>query len=130
MVRLEISVLAQEADNFKLRKQRKMDLSNIMQQAKDMQEKMARIQENLAKKTITGSAGGGMVLVTVNGQGDVLSINIEEAVVDPQEVAMLQDLIVAATNDAIRKAKELSKQELGQLTGGLNIPGLTNFMQP
>jgi len=107
-----------------------MDLSNIMQQAKDMQEKMARIQENLAKKTITGSAGGGMVLVTVNGQGDVLSITIEEAVVDPQEVAMLQDLIVAATNDAIRKAKELSKQELGQLTGGLNIPGLTNFMQP
>jgi len=107
-----------------------MDISNIMQQAKDMQDKMAKIQENLAKKTITGSAGGGMVLVTVNGQGDVLSIAIEKAVIDPQEVAMLQDLIVAATNDAIRKAKELSKQELGQLTGGLNIPGLTNFMQP
>ena len=107
-----------------------MDLSNIMQQAKAMQEKMAKIQEDLAKKTITGSAGGGMVLVTVNGQGDILSMAIEKTVIDPQEAEMLQDLIVAATNDAIRKAKELSKQELGQLTGGLNIPGLTNFLQP
>ena len=101
-----------------------------MQQAKAMQEKMAKIQQDLAKKTITGSAGGGMVQVTVNGQGDVLSIAIEKTVIDPNESGMLQDLVVAATNDAIRKAKELSKQELGQLTGGLNIPGLSNFMQP
>jgi nucleoid-associated protein EbfC len=107
-----------------------MDLSNIMQQAKVMHEKMAKIQEDLARKTITGSAGGGMVLVSANGQGDVLSIAIEKAVINPEEIEMLQDLIVAATNDAIRKAKELSKQELGQLTGGLNIPGLTNFMKP
>jgi DNA-binding YbaB/EbfC family protein len=106
-----------------------MDLSNIMQQAKAMQEKMAKIQEDLAKKSITGSAGGGMVTVTVNGQGDVLSMSIEKAVIDPEEAAMLQDLIVAATNDALRRAKELSKQELGQLTGGLNLPGLANFMQ-
>lgn len=106
-----------------------MDLSNIMQQAKAMQEKMAKIQQDLAKKTITGSAGGGMVIVTVTGQGDVLSVAIEQAVIDPDEAGMLQDLIVAATNDALRKAKELSKQELGQLTGGLNLPGLTNFMQ-
>lgn len=107
-----------------------MDLSNIMQQAKDMQEKMAKIQEDLSRKTITGSAGGGMVLVNVNGQGDVLSVVLEKAIIDPQESTMLQDLIVAATNDAITKAKELSKQELGQLTGGLNIPGLTNLMKP
>jgi DNA-binding YbaB/EbfC family protein len=100
-----------------------------MQQAKTMQEKMARIQEDLAKKTITGSAGGGMVQVIANGQGDILSVSIEKIVIDPQEVEMLQDLVAAATNDAIRKAKELSKQELGQLTGGLNIPGLTNFMK-
>lgn len=106
-----------------------MDLSNIMQQAKAMQEKMAKIQEDLAKKTITGTAGGGMVSVTVNGQGDVLSMAIEKAVIDAEEAEMLQDLIVAATNDALRRAKELSKQELGQLTGGLNLPGLTNFMQ-
>jgi len=106
-----------------------MDMNTIMQQAKVMQEKMAKIQEDLAKKSITGSAGGGMVLVTVNGQGDVLSVAVEKTVVDPQEGEMLQDLIVAATNDALRKAKELSKQELAQLTGGLNLPGLSNFMQ-
>ena len=107
-----------------------MDLNSIMQQAKVMQEKMTKIQQDLAKKTITGSAGGGMVLITVNGQGEVLSAAIEKAVIDISEVAMLQDLVVAATNDALRKAKELSKQELAQLTGGLNVPGLSNFMQP
>ena len=106
-----------------------MDLNSIMQQAKVMQEKMAKIQQDLAKKTITGSAGGGMVQITVNGQGEVLSAAIEKAVIDASEVEMLQDLVVAATNDALRKAKELSKQELGQLTGGLNLPGLSNFMQ-
>ena len=107
-----------------------MDINNIMQQAKSMQEKMAKIQEDLSKKTLTGSAGGGMVEVTVNGQGEVLKIAIEKIVIDPSESEMLQDLIVAATNDAIRRAKELSQQELGQLTGGLNIPGLTNLMRP
>ena len=104
-----------------------MDLSNIMEQAKTMQEKMAKIQQELAQKTITGSSGGGMVTVTVNGQGDVISISIVNAVIDPTESEMLQDLIVAATNDGIRKAKELSKQEMAQLTGGLNIPGLSNL---
>lgn len=107
-----------------------MDISSIMKQAKEMQEKMAKIQQDLSSKTITGTAGGGMVTVMVNGQGDVLSIAIEKIVINPEEAAMLQDLIVAATNDALRKAKELSKQEMGQLTGGLNLPGLSNFMQP
>ncbi len=105
-----------------------MDISAIMQQAKEMQTKMAKIQQDLAAKSITGSAGGGMVIVTVNGQGDILSIAIEQEVIDPGESAMLQDLIVAATNDALRKAKELSKQEMAQLTGGLNLPDLTNLM--
>ncbi len=104
-----------------------MDLNSIMQQAKGMQEKMAKIQQDLAQKTITGSSGGGMVTVTVNGQGDVLSIAIENTVIDPAEPEMLQDLIVAATNDGIRKAKELGKQEMAQLTGGLNIPGLSSL---
>ncbi len=104
-----------------------MDLSNIMEQAKNMQEKMAKIQQDLAQKTITGSSGGGMILVTVNGQGDLISISIEKEVIDPRESEMLQDLIVAATNDAIRKSKELSKQEMAQLTGGLNLPGLSNI---
>ena len=100
-----------------------------MQQAKSMQEKMAKIQEDLAQKTILGTAGGGMVQVTVNGQGEVLSIAVEPQIIDPAEAEMLQDLITAATNDALRKAKDLSQQELGQLTGGLNLPGLTNFMK-
>ena len=104
-----------------------MDLNSIMEQARGMQEKMAKIQQDLGQKTITGSSGGGMVTVTVNGQGDVLSISIENAVIDPAEQEMLQDLIVAATNDGIRKAKELGKQEMAQLTGGLNIPGLSNL---
>ncbi|MEE4137119.1 MAG: YbaB/EbfC family nucleoid-associated protein [Desulforhopalus sp.] len=107
-----------------------MDLSSIMQQAKVMQEKMAQIQQDLARKTITGSAGGGMVEVTVNGQGDVLAVTVEPVVIDPKEAGMLQDLIVAATNDALRKAKELSKEELGRLTGGMNLPGLSDFLRP
>lgn len=104
-----------------------MDLNNIMQQAQEMQAKMSQIQEQLVNKTITGSAGGGMVNVTVNGRGDVLSVAIEDALISPEEKAMLQDLVVAATNDGLQKAKELGKQEMKQLTGGLNIPGLTNM---
>lgn len=106
-----------------------MDMSSIMQQAQQMQQKMKEIQDELAKKSIVGSAGGGMVNVTVNGQGDVLAVQIEKALITPDESQMLEDLIVSATNEAIRKAKELSKQELGQLTGGLDLPGLTNFFQ-
>ena len=100
-----------------------------MQQAKAMQDKMAKVQEDLGKKVISGSAGGGMVQVQVSGQGDVISIDIEKMVINPEETEMLQDLIVAATNDALGRAKELSKQELGQLTGGLNLPDLTNFLK-
>ena len=94
-----------------------------------MQEKMAKIQEDLSKKTIVGSAGGGMVEVSVNGQGEVLGVKLEKLVINPDESTMLEDLITSATNDALNKAKELSKQELGNLTGGLNIPGLTNFLR-
>ena len=104
-----------------------MDLNNIMQQAQQMQAKMNEIQQQLANKTITGSAGGGMVNVTVNGRGDVLSISIEEPLLSVDEKDMLQDLIVAATNDGLRKAKELGKKEMQQLTGGMNIPGLSNL---
>lgn len=107
-----------------------MDIGSIMKQAKEMQDKMAKIQQDLSSKTITGTSGGGMVTVMVNGQGDVLSITIEKIIINPEEAAMLQDLVVAATNDALRKAKELSKQEMGQLTGGMDLPGLTNFMKP
>lgn len=104
-----------------------MDINNIMQQAQQMQAKMAEVQEQLAQKSITGSAGGGMVNVTVNGKGEILSISIEDALLVPEEKDMLQDLIVAATNDGLRKAKELGKEEMKQLTGGINIPGLSNI---
>jgi len=107
-----------------------MDINNIMQQAKSMQEKMAKIQEDLSKKTLTGSAGGGMVEVTINGQGEILGISIEKVVIDPSEAEMLQDLVVAATNDALRRAKDLSQKEMGALTGGMNIPGLDSIMRP
>jgi len=104
-----------------------MDLNAIMQQAREMQEKMAKIQESLAAKIITGSAGGGMVSVKATGKGDILSISIEEELIAPAEKEMLQDLIAAATNDAIRKSRELAKQEMGSLTGGMQIPGLGNL---
>ncbi len=104
-----------------------MDFNNIMQQAKQMQSKMADIQKGLEEKRATGDAGGGMVSVVVNGKCDVLSITIEDIMINTDEKSMLQDLIVAATNDAIRKAREMSKEEMKQLTGGLNIPGLSNF---
>jgi len=98
-----------------------------MKQAQEMQAKMSEIQQQLANMTITGSAGGGMVNVTVNGSGEVLSISIEEPLISTDEKEMLQDLIVAATNDGLTKAKELSQQEMKQLTGGINIPGLSNI---
>ena len=105
-----------------------MDMNSIMQQAQQMQAKMAEIQQKLAQKSITGSAGGGMVNVTVNGQGEILSISIEEPLLIAEEKVMLQDLIVAAANDGQRKAKELGKDEMKQLTGGINIPGLSNIL--
>ena len=104
-----------------------MDLNTIMQQAKQMQEKMAKIQEDLANKTITGSSGGGMVNVTATGKGDILGISIEEELITVDEKQMLQDLITAAVNDAIRKARDLGKQEMAGLTGGMQIPGLGNL---
>lgn len=97
---------------------------NPMQQVKALQDKMAKMQEMLAGKTVEGSSGGGMVSVVVNGRQEVLSLRIEPQVVDPQELDMLQDLIVAAVNDALRKSQEMAAQEMAQIAGGLNIPGL------
>ena len=104
-----------------------MDMSSIMQQAQQMQQNMARVQEELGRKQVAGSAGGGMVTVTANGKSEILSIVIERAVIVASEADMLQDLIVAATNDALRKAREMGKAEMGKLTGGLNLPGLSNM---
>ncbi len=104
-----------------------MDLNNIMQQARQMQEKMAKIQEDLAAKTITGSSGGGMVNVTATGKGDIIAVTIEDELLLMGDKTMLQDLVAAAANDAIGKARELGKQEMSRLTGGMQIPGLSNI---
>jgi len=98
---------------------------NPLQQVKALQEKMAKIQADLALRTVEASAGGGMVVVTVNGKQEVLSIKIDPQVVDPQDIEMLQDLIAAAVNDGLRKAQEMAASEMGKLAGGLNIPGLS-----
>jgi len=98
-----------------------------MQQAQQMQQKMADIQEQLKTKTATGTAGGGMVTVTANGKNEILSIEIEKEIISVEEKEMLQDLITAATNDALRKVSEIGKAEMAKLTGGMNIPGVSNL---
>jgi DNA-binding YbaB/EbfC family protein len=104
-----------------------MDMNSIMQQAQQMQQKMATIQEELQKKTETGSAGGGMITVVANGRSEILSLTIEDSLLAADDKDMLQDLIVAATNDALRKVKEMGKAEMSKLTGGMNIPGVSNL---
>ncbi|HET6460999.1 MAG TPA: YbaB/EbfC family nucleoid-associated protein [Syntrophales bacterium] len=100
------------------------NFGNIMKQAKKMQERIASIQAELASKTVEATAGGGMVNVVVNGKFEILSIRIDKEVVNPEDVDMLQDLIVAAVNEGIRKAQELATVEMSKITGGFNIPGL------
>jgi nucleoid-associated protein EbfC len=97
---------------------------NPMQQVKALQEKMAQIQEQLVTMTVETTAGGGMVTVVMNGRQELISLKLEPQVVDPEDLEMLQDLIVAAVNDALRKSQELAAGEMGKLAGGLNIPGL------
>ncbi len=96
----------------------------MMKQAKQVQEGMATLQNELATKTLTGTAGGGMVTATVNGRGELIGLAIEQEIVNPADVPMLQDLIVAAVNDGCRKAAELHKSEMTKLTGGMKIPGM------
>jgi DNA-binding YbaB/EbfC family protein len=102
-----------------------MNITDMMEQAKEFQKKMENVQEELASKMVTGSAGGGMVNATMNGRGELVGLAIEPNIVNPDDVPMLQDLIVAAINDGTRKAAELGKGEMSKLTGGLNIPGLS-----
>lgn len=105
-----------------------MDINNIMQQAQQMQGRIAKIQQDLAKVVVTGSAGGGMVQARVTGLGEVVSVTIEKQLLTPDEAELLQDLITAAMNDGLRKAKEAGKNAMGQLTQGVNIPGLSNLI--
>jgi DNA-binding YbaB/EbfC family protein len=100
-------------------------LKDLIQQAQGLQSKIAALQEELAEKVVTGSSGGDMVKVEANGASEILSITIEKELLDPADPEMLQDLIVAAVNDALKKSRELMAQEMSKLTGGLPIPGLT-----
>jgi len=99
-------------------------MGNLLKQAQEMQSRMAKIQDELANKTVQGSAGGGMVQATVNGQFNVTAIKIEPSVINAEEKEMLEDLILAAINDGVRKARELVSAEMSKLTGGLKIPGM------
>jgi nucleoid-associated protein EbfC len=99
-------------------------MGDMMKQAQKLQAKMIKLQEELAEKTVETSAGGGMVKVVANGKQQIVSIKIEKEVVDPEDVDMLQDLVLAAVNDALAKSQEMVSGEMGKLTGGLKIPGL------
>ena len=97
---------------------------NLLRQAQQLQQRLAQAQEALEEETVEGSAGGGVVTVTVTGKQKVQSIKIDPAAVDPEDVSMLEDLVLAAVNEAMDKAQELASQRLGAITGGMKIPGL------
>ena len=101
-----------------------MDMGELLSQARQLQEKLAKAQEGLAEKTVTASAGGGMVTVTVNGRGELVDLVIEKELINPDDPEMLRDLVMGAVNEGMRKAKELGKSQLSELTGGFKIPGL------
>ena len=98
---------------------------NILRQAQQMQQRLAKVQEELEHETVEASAGGGAVTVVINGKQQFQSITIDPAAVDPQDVAMLEDLVLAAVNEAMDKAQQLAAGRMGAITGGMNIPGLT-----
>lgn len=97
---------------------------DMMRQAKILQEKIARMQEELGEKVVESSVGGGMVVARANGRQELLSITVEREVVNPDDIEMLQDLVVAAVNDVLKKSQEMAAQEMGKITGGIKIPGL------
>lgn len=98
------------------------NMQNMMKQVQKMQKKMAEAQEKLGEEKIEGTAGGGIVTVTVSGHKEVIDVQIKPEAVDPDDVEMLQDLVLAAVNDALKKADELTNNTMGQFTKGLNLP--------
>lgn len=101
-----------------------MGMANLQRMAQQMQQEMARVQAELETATIDGSAGGGVVRATVTGKQELVAITIDPAAVDPGDVEMLQDLVVAAVNDALAGSRKLAEQKMAAVTGGLRIPGL------
>jgi DNA-binding YbaB/EbfC family protein len=99
-------------------------LGNILKQAQQMHAKISQLQEEMAGKTVETSSGGGMVNIVMNGKQEVLSVRIDPEVINKEDAEMLQDLIAAAVNEAIRKSQEMMAEEMKKITGGLSIPGL------
>ncbi|HEU5322076.1 MAG TPA: YbaB/EbfC family nucleoid-associated protein [Methylomirabilota bacterium] len=97
---------------------------NLMKEAQRLQAQMAALQEDVAKRKVEATAGGGMVTVEANGRQELLSIKIDPEVINRDDAQMLEDLVLAACNEALRKSREMVQQELGKLTGGMKIPGL------
>jgi len=100
------------------------NMANLVKQAQAMQAQMAKVQEEAASKTVTGTAGGGMVSVTANGGLEIVSVVIKPEAGKSGDVDMLQDLVLAATNDALKKARQMMADHMKSVTGGMNIPGL------
>lgn len=101
------------------------DIRDMLKQAQEMQARLARIQEELAGRTVEASSGGGMVTVVANGRQEILSVRIEKEVVSSEEVDLLQDLVRAAVNEALSRSREMMAAEMTKITGGMNLPGLS-----
>ncbi len=101
------------------------NMGNLLKKAQQLQEKMAKLQEELGEKTVETSSGGGMVTVLANGKQEIISIKIDPEVVDTDDIEMLEDLVLAAVNDALYQAKQMVSEEMTKLTGGVKIPGIT-----
>jgi len=101
-----------------------MDIRALMKQAQEMQQKMAEAQEELARKVVTAEVAGGQVVATMNGKHDLTALTIKPEVVDPEDVEFLQDLVLSAVNEATRKVNEMVEQDMGSVTGGMNLPGM------
>lgn len=101
-----------------------IDISKLMQQAQQMQQQMAQAQEQLASETVEASAGGGLVTVKATGNGDITEIKIDPKAIDPDDPELLEDMVLAAVNEALRSAQSLAQSRLGAMAGGLGLPGL------
>ncbi len=102
-------------------------MKQMQKQAVNMQKKMEDVQNDLKERVVDGSSGGGMVTVHANGKQEILSIKIDPEVIDPEDPQMLEDLVLAAVSQAMKKAQEIHQEEMGKITGGMNIPGLSNL---
>ncbi|NLW08193.1 MAG: YbaB/EbfC family nucleoid-associated protein [Clostridia bacterium] len=100
-----------------------LNMNKMMKQMQKMQTKINKLQEELAEKTVEATAGGGAVQVTANGRQEIVNIKIDPAAVDPDDVEMLQDLVLAAVNEALRQSQEMAAREMGKITGNIQLPG-------